>query len=431
MKKLTMIDVFSIALGSIIGWGAFMLPGDKFLPEAGIINTLLGLLLGAVAILIIENSFKYMVSTHFEDGGGFSFTYKRLGKQHGFICGWFLSLAYLSIVPLNATAFPLVIDKVLNGSLKVLELYQINGNPVYLGEVLVSTVVILIFAFINIRGIKNAGKIQSYMTLFLVGIVMLIVGAMTFETRASISSIAYISEYEFDFYEVFAIFSITPWAFIGFDAISQLVNEFSFSRSKASQLSIFAILFGLFVYVAMTFITGLIYPQGELGHLNWATGEAVHTTLGYLPFLLLCLALAFAVCSGVNGFFVATSKLLGSMNDYGVLPFGVNANRHVLLFITVISLIAPWFGREVLSTIVDMSSIGAAIVYGYICFITVKDAPLRKDKILGSMGCVISIVFILLLLVPNSPGVLDATAKTALGVWALIGVGYYLRAMKK
>ena len=29
-SRLTKLDVFSIVLGSIIGWGSFMLPGTKF-----------------------------------------------------------------------------------------------------------------------------------------------------------------------------------------------------------------------------------------------------------------------------------------------------------------------------------------------------------------------------------------------------------------
>ena len=45
-NKLNPIDILSIALGSIIGWGSFTLPGSKFLPESGVINTAIGLTLG-------------------------------------------------------------------------------------------------------------------------------------------------------------------------------------------------------------------------------------------------------------------------------------------------------------------------------------------------------------------------------------------------
>ena len=66
-SRLTKLDVFSIVLGSIIGWGSFMLPGTKFLKEAGVINTTLGLFLGALFIIIIQNSYYIMLENH-DDG---------------------------------------------------------------------------------------------------------------------------------------------------------------------------------------------------------------------------------------------------------------------------------------------------------------------------------------------------------------------------
>ena len=54
-KSLGKFDIFAIVLGAIIGWGSFMLPGTKFLKEAGVINTALGLILGAICIILIEN----------------------------------------------------------------------------------------------------------------------------------------------------------------------------------------------------------------------------------------------------------------------------------------------------------------------------------------------------------------------------------------
>ena len=59
--KLSRIDIFSIVLGAIIGWGSFMLPGTKFLKESGVINTFLGLFLGVICIIIIEKNYLIMM----------------------------------------------------------------------------------------------------------------------------------------------------------------------------------------------------------------------------------------------------------------------------------------------------------------------------------------------------------------------------------
>ena len=144
--KLNRIDIFSIVLGAIIGWGSFMLPGTKFLKESGVINTFLGLFLGVICIIIIEKNYLIMMQTHDEEGGEFSFTYNNLGKKHGFIVGWFLTLAYFTMIPLNATAFPLVIKKIFGGILEFGYLYNVAGYNIYLGEILTSSIIIIAFA---------------------------------------------------------------------------------------------------------------------------------------------------------------------------------------------------------------------------------------------------------------------------------------------
>ncbi len=107
-KKLGKFDIFALVVGAIIGWGSFTLPQEYFLPTSKVINTTLGLFLGALAVLFIEKGYYVMIkNTHKEDGGEFVYAYRYLGRKHGFIVGWALSLCYLSLVPLNATAFVL------------------------------------------------------------------------------------------------------------------------------------------------------------------------------------------------------------------------------------------------------------------------------------------------------------------------------------
>ena len=115
-KKLGYFDVFSLVIGSIIGWGSFTLPGKQFLSQSGVINTTLGLLVGGVLVMIIQVAYHIMLKHNTEEGGEFSYTLNNLGRGHGFIVGWSLSLCYLSMIPLNASAFVLIF-KVLFGEI--------------------------------------------------------------------------------------------------------------------------------------------------------------------------------------------------------------------------------------------------------------------------------------------------------------------------
>lgn len=437
-NKLSRIDIFSIVLGAIIGWGSFMLPGTKFLKESGVVNTFLGLALGVICIIIIEKNYLIMMKAHDEEGGEFSYTYNNLGKKHGFIVGWFLTLAYFTMIPLNATAFPLVIKKIFGGVLEFGYLYNIAGYDVYLGEILMSSIIIIAFASLNLKGIKKTSKVQNViifsliLMILVVGVGMLIKGDRTNFVKT------YIETYSFDLSQVLKVFAITPFAFIGFDAIPQLSRELNFSKKKASRVAIVSLVIGALIYNMLNIITALAYSPEQASALEWAAGSAVLSTLGKGAFLLLIIALTAAVWSGINGFMICSSKLLGSIANYKILPSKigeVNKNGvfgNAIIFITIVSLIAPWFGREAIIWIVDMSSLGASIAYFYVSLIGLKRAENKRNKAIAIIGVCISIIFIMLLLLPISPAALTKESIIALIIWCIVGsIAYYMIQRKK
>ena len=104
-KKLNQFDVLGLVIGAIIGWGSFTLPGKQFLPTSGVINTFIGLAIGGVLVSVIQNAYHTMLKNTSEEGGEFSYTYDNLGRGHGFIVAWSLSLFYLIMITLNASAY--------------------------------------------------------------------------------------------------------------------------------------------------------------------------------------------------------------------------------------------------------------------------------------------------------------------------------------
>ncbi len=133
-----------------------------------------------------------------------------------------------------------------------------------------------------------------------------------------------------------------------------------------------------FIYNILNITTALVYSPQEAALLDWALGTGVLLNLGRFGFSLLVIALSAAVTAGINGFMISTSKLMGSIANYNMIPkaFGkLNENgvfKNAVLFATFISLMAPWFGREVILWIVDMASFGAAVAYMYVCLIAFK-----------------------------------------------------------
>lgn len=446
-RKLNPLNVWALALGSIIGWGAFVMPGTTFLPKAGTLGTLIGMAIGALVMIIIAMNYGYMIQKYPVAGGEYTFTKNTFGRTHAYICGWFLGLSYLAIVPLNATALGLVSRKLLGGVLEFGYLYTIAGWDVYIGEVLLASAALIMFAFLSIRGISVAGWLQTIIALALVASVIVLVGVAFVSPNTSVDNLSPIyPEGKSPMTAIIAVVAVAPWAFVGFDSIPQAAEEFNFSPKKANGIMIIAILFGGFVYVAINTITASVMPWEKMlsANYDWPAGEAVEIMMGKAGLIFLGTALICAVLSGIIGFYMATSRLLYSMTREKALPewFGKLDEKHktpknAIIFVMLISLTAPWFGREVLCWVVDMSSIGAAIGYGYTSLATFKTLKTNPDdhkpllKVLSGIGVVFSLIFVILLVVPGMPSYLALQSRICLVIWIVLGFIFYLATKDK
>lgn len=132
-KQLSQAHVWAIAFGCIVGWGSFVNPGKRFLPNSGVAGTAIAMLLGALVMIIIAFSYAYMVPKYPKAGGEFTFTKACFGKKPAYICGWFLVAAYLTNVPMNSTAIGLIVDGI-DGTKDILKWgfhYTVAGFDIY------------------------------------------------------------------------------------------------------------------------------------------------------------------------------------------------------------------------------------------------------------------------------------------------------------
>lgn len=439
-KSLKPINVLSLALGSIIGWGAFVMPGDTFLKNAGPLGTIIGMSIGALVMIVIAYCYGYMVNKFPVAGGAFTFSFKGFGRNHAFICAWFLGLSYISIVPLNATALGMIGRYMFPGILQKGYLYSIAGWEVYLGEIVFATMILIIFAYISTKGIKVSGSIQTIMAFALVIAIVILTVVAFLSNKTKIENLKPLFAIDVPpISGILSIVAISPWAYVGFDSIPQAAEEFKFSPKKARMLMIIAIICGGIMYIAINTVTAIVYPWNEFISTKpfWATGDAIKGLMGSGGLIILAIALVSAILTGIVGFYMTSSRLLLSMSRAKVLPewFGYihpkyKTPSNSIKFVLIISLITPWFGREVLSWVVSMSSIGTAIGYFYTSASTFKFV--RKEegnialKIASFSGVILSLGFVILLITPGMPTYLSFPSRIALFVWSILGVSFYI-----
>ncbi|WP_304509134.1 APC family permease [Anaerotignum sp.] len=436
-KDLRKIDIWSLALGAIIGWGCFVMPGTSFLPKAGPLGSILGLMLGAIIMCIICISYGYMIRKFPLSGGEFVYADTAFGKKHAFVCGWFIVLAYWSLIPLNSTALAMISRYILPGSpLQFGYLYTIAGWDVYLGEILLAYAFIIGLGIVNMRGIKSAGWFQTLVAVSLFASVLfaLIGVLMTKPDLGNLKPLFLGGQSKFT--SILAVLAFAPYCFVGFDCIPQAAEEYSFSHKAALGLMVAAILVGGAIYCVVVFITSVINPWQPMlaSNPDWATGEMVMKSIGYIGVIFIGIAMLCAVVASMNGFYIASSRLLYSMAYADALPQKFahltpqGTPKNGIFFMMILALIAPWFGRQVLAWIVDMTCVGAAMGFTYTCASATKVAKRDGDKTqmwISALGVAVASIFLIITFVPGMPGFLSKPSFIILGVWTALGIIFY------
>lgn len=81
-KTMSPAEVWALAVGAIIGWGCFVLPGTRFLPDAGPLGTCLAFLIGGGLLCTVALCYSILIKVYPVAGG--SFTYAYVGfRDHG------------------------------------------------------------------------------------------------------------------------------------------------------------------------------------------------------------------------------------------------------------------------------------------------------------------------------------------------------------
>lgn len=467
-KELSPLSVWALAFGCVIGWGSFINPGKKFLPNSGAAGTAIAMLLGALVMAVIAFGYAYMVPKYPKAGGEFTYTKECFGRAPAYLCGWFLVSAYLTNVPMNSTAIGLIVDG-LDGAADILKFgwhYQIAGFDVWLGETLFAGGILILFGVLNMLGIKKAGFVQTVLAVMLaVCAFTLCIAAIVsakasrvnlqpiwgFDKTAAIAAGAKtdgIGEFAHQgtkgiLSAILATFAIAPWAFVGFDTIPQAAEEFNFSYKKVMGIMALAIGFGAFVYISNNTVSALALANWPERVMNgeWVLLIAAEELLGGFGKVLIGVGVSSAVLSGIMGFYLASSRLMYSMSCDGYLPawFGkldekYRTPKNALLFCIAVSLSGPILGREALGWFVDMSAIGASI--GYLFTSLSALVTMKKDRdgtrlvrTMAVIAAAFSVVFIVLQLVPI-PGLsgvhFGKESYILLLVWLAIGAVFYV-----
>ena len=449
-KNLSFVDVWAIAFGCIVGWGSLVMPGTTFLPIAGPMGTVIAMAVSTVLMLIIGRNHSYLMTVRPGEGGIYTYTKDAFGRDHAFLCAWFLIISYLTVVFMNATALFVVARTMFDKLFQFGFHYKIADYDIYFGEILLSAIALVLIGTVFIIKSSILKRIHTVLAFIMItGVVILCVfAAMNFEP-SDLKPAFMSGESGGAFTGIMTIILLSPWAFVGFDIVTLETPRFKFNIKKSRAVVTLSIICGGFMYTALTLIAITSRPAGlnnwydYVSKLDNITGTIAVPTFfasqhnaGTFGIVVITLVALGATLTGIIAAYRATARMLTTMARDKILTQGFLKKPICIVFIMLISIVFSFFGRNALDWFVQMTSFGAVVGFGYVSASAWKFARKEKNikiQITGFIGTGVSIVFAFAHLASKVVDVETMCAESflLLAVWCLIGSLFYWRTMRR
>ena len=458
-KKIGSKRAWSYSLGCAVGWGAFVMPVNIFLPEAGPLGTLLGIAAATVFTLIVGQNLSYMTVNQPDARGLHIYVKRILGADHAFLAAWAIILAYLSILWANAAALVLLTRYLLGDMLQWGFHYVVAGYDVYAGEVVITMLALFVFGLLACYGRKAVSWFIAGLALVMVaGSLIVFAGALLKGTISAGGTFGFADKPINAFVQVFNIAMLGPWMFVGFEAVTYVYGHNDESSKKMGKVVSIGLICGFVIYSLMSLIPAIALPPGYSDWVTYleAAGASegmmrlpifysVHITMQAPGSAILVATVLSSVVTSLFGLYRVSGRVLMLMSEDGVLPAFIkeknkNGEPHRAIYLVMIlSMIVPFFGRTAIGWIVDVTTICATIVYIYISMCSYRASrgdngvTGKRVRMVSVLGMLFSGASFLFLMVPTifSENNLAKESYFILAIWSMAGLAYYWVVFKR
>jgi amino acid transporter/mannitol/fructose-specific phosphotransferase system IIA component len=312
-REVNFLGVFSLAVGSMISSGIFILPSLAFArsgPSAIISYMIAGILAMVGSFAIIE-----LATAMPKAGGDYYFINRSLGPLLGTFSG---ILGWLALSLKSAFA--------IFGICEVI--FILTG----LNQIISAALVILLFVLLNMRGAKEAARLQVILVAFLLLLLFLFVGT-------SIPSVRVERYTPFFSDGIGGTFITAGFVFISFGGLLKVANlaeeienpKRNIPLGMISSIVVVTILYAL----VMVALTGIL-PAEEFSSSLAPVADAARVKMGSLGYILMTTAATFAFVTTANAGILASSRYPFSLARDGLLPeVFVKTNKHGMPIVAI------------------------------------------------------------------------------------------------
>ncbi|MBN1574249.1 MAG: amino acid permease [Deltaproteobacteria bacterium] len=320
VRGLTLITVFTLITGAMVGmaWATII---DKLFDYAGPAVILSGIIAAFFSVLI-GLCYAELCAAMPYAGGEYHYTKRAMGGFASFVTGWFLIIAYSSMMPFEVIIFSKVASSLMPESW-VESGYNLWGYTLPpVAMIITGIIVALFFGAVNYTGIRISAIAQLIFTVLLfLGIAVYVVGSVPYVNLNMFSD----TFFDKGAGGMLMMVPIAMLAFMGFDIVPQAAEEIKSPIRKVVFLIPLSVLFVLIFYTGVFFISSSVVPYTDVVAYGAAKVEVpilpiAEMTLGPTLSKVIIVAGLMGLITTLNAFMIGSSRLMMGMANDGVLP---------------------------------------------------------------------------------------------------------------
>ena len=322
VRSLGLIDIIMIGIAGMIGGSIFVLTG----PAIGLAGSavIIAFIINAIITLFTAMAYAELGSAMPEAGGGYLWIKKGLPRPNAFISGWLAWFAHIVAGSLYALGFGSFLSS-------LLQMTNILPSSEFFSFVsldkLIAIISIIIFTYINIKGVSETGKTGTLVTILQLGtiIVIIIVGLSVLFGNPDWDS-NFSDFIPMGLTGLVAAMGLTFIAFEGYEIIVQTGEEVKNPRKNIPRaifisLAIVVIMYCLVAFVAIGASSSDNSPTWEFIGSNGELGimKAVDSFLPYGSLIVLGGGII-STLAALNATTFSSARVAFAMGRYYNLP---------------------------------------------------------------------------------------------------------------
>ncbi len=436
-KALGTKEMLILSFGAMIGWGWIILAGD-WINEGGPMGAIAAFIAGGIVVSIVAIIYSELASSMPLVGGEHVYSLRALGPIGSFVCTWAIIFGYVTVAAFEAVALPSAMAFIIPG-FNAIPLWEVAGEPVYGTWVLVGVLGTIGVTYLNYIGIRIAAQFQIIMTVVIAFAgVVLISGAITSGQPSPDPSFGAGTA------GIFAVVLMTPFMFVGFDVIPQSAEEADIPARTLGLLILLSVGLASMFYMAVIWGSSRALSGAALVDSPLPAAEAMEVLFSSTAAgQLMALAGIAGIMTSWNAFIIGGSRALFALAQSGMLPKSLakvhpeyNTPSNAILLIGGLSVLAPFFGEQMLGWIVNAGGLGIVVAWFLVVvsFLVLRYREPEMDRpykvpggsVVGIVAFVLTAIFISLYLPGGQSALLWPYEWLIVLGWCVLGVVLYV-----